>query len=364
MLFFRTSALVCAATILLSTAGCGTTVSSTTTGTTATLTPTATSKAPIHGLLSMGQTPFATNPALTPDNSMTDATANPNVYVAGVIVVTWKQLQPNSGATLDVSAIELGLTALAAYNTAHPAHPMTGKLRVFAGLNAPAWAMNLDGAAVSTIVNGTGYSIPRFWTANYQLAWQSLQKQLAAVYDTDARLQEVAVSGCSSTTAEPFIAPLDPTTLSLLHAAGFSDAAYQGCLQNMPTMYSAWTVTPLDYTFNQFTNTDTGGQVANPGFTLQVMASWRATYGTARGIIANHGLQNPLSNGALPVYGEFTALGGPIEMQTISPTVDWNAAIALAITYHPTEIEIWQTTQAGGQAVISLAQLQLWSSEF
>jgi hypothetical protein len=325
--------------------------------------PPATSKAPLNGLVAMGQESFNSNPALTPDNNLADPIANPNIYVAAVILVTWKQLQPDGPTTIDTSAIDTAIANIAAYNTANPSHPMVGKLRVFAGLNTPTWALNLDGPPITGTDNGVTVTFPRYWTPNYVTAWTNLQTLLAAKYDTDAMIGEVAVSGCSSTTAEPFIHSFGATVTPLLQAAGYTDAQYMNCLSTMGTQYAAWTQTPLDYTFNTFTALDSGNAVSNSAFTLQTMAAWRTSLGTARGVIANHGLQPTLTPDALAIYPEFTTLGPPIEFQSYGPTVDWDQTVALAVSYKATELEIWTTTQAGGQAQISLSQLQTYAAE-
>lgn len=321
-----------------------------------------TSKAPIHGLVAMNTEGFNSNPTLTPDNSLNEVNVNANVYAASVILVTWKQLQPTSGTSFDGSAIDSALSAIATYNTAHPSHPIVGKLRVFAGINAPAWAQNLDGAPLKS--PASSYTIPRYWTANYIAAWKNLQNLLAARYDNTALLGEVAVSGCASTTAEPFVADTGTMAIPILKAAGYTDAQKKTCLNTMADQYSAWTTTPLDYTFNAFVSIDTGvGAVDSTVYPQQVMVAWRNQLGAARGIVANHGLQPTLLPNAVAIYSEFQVLGKPLGFQSFAPNVDWNATIALGLTYHPSEIEIWQTTQAGGAAVITLAQLQLWASE-
>jgi hypothetical protein len=240
---------------------------------------------------------------------------------------------------------------------------MVGKLRIFAGENAPSWVMNLDGPPLTATINGVSGSIPRFWTANYVAAWTALQNQLAAVYDKDPRIGEVAVSGCASHTAEPFIFTTDVSLISVAKAAGYTDAQYQSCLSSMAAQYAAWTTTPLDYTFNAFNHLDSGVAVTDTSFPIQVMTAWRAALGTARGVVANHGLQPTLTNDAVPLYSEFATIGPPIEFQTYGPTVDWNATVSFALTYHPTELEVWDTTQAGGSASITLTQLQQFASE-
>jgi hypothetical protein len=359
-----TVALLLSATLIV---GCGSGVKTTGTVTTPTspTSPTSptTTKAPLHGLVSMNSENFVSNPALTPDNTQTEPNADPNVYVASVILVTWEQLQPTNGTTLNTTAIESGLAAIASYNTAHPGHTMVGKLRVFAGLNTPAWALAIDGGPVTATINGTTGSLAKFWTADYATAWTNLQTQLAAVYDKDARIGEVAVSGCSSRTAEPFIFTVDPSVIAVAQAAGYTDAQFETCLSTMATQYAAWTVTPLDYSFNPFNHIDSGVAVTDTNFPIQLMTAWRATLGTARGVLANHGLQMPLTTGATPLYAEFTVLGPPLEFQTYGPAVNWPQTIAYGLTFNPTEIEIWQTTQGGGYAVITLTQLQQWAAE-
>lgn len=342
--------------------GCSGTSTSASQSTTPPTSP-GTSKAPLHGLVNMGNENFVTNPSLTPDNSLEEPNTDPNIYVASVVEVTWNQLQPTSGSSLNTAAIESALGYIATYNTTHPGHTMVGKLRIFAGLNAPAWVMALDGGPVTATINGVSGSIPKFWTADYATAWTNLQTQLAAIYDKDPRIGEVAVSGCAARTAEPFISTNDPTVIPVFQAAGYTDAQYQTCLSTMATQYAAWTVTPLDYTFNAFTHLDSGTPVTDTNFPIQVMTAWRSTLGTARGILANHGLQPTLTNSAVPIYSEFSILGPPLEFQTYGPNVDWNSTIAYGLTFHPTEIEIWPTTQGGGSAVITLSQLQTWASE-
>lgn len=240
---------------------------------------------------------------------------------------------------------------------------MVGKLRIFAGLNAPGWVMNLGGPPLTATINGVTGTIPRFWTAAYATAWTNLQNQLAGVYDKDPRVGEVAVSGCASRTAEPFIFTTDASVIPAAKAAGYTDAQYETCLSTMAAQYAAWQNTPLDYTFNAFTHLDSGHAVADTAFPIQVMTSWRTALGTTRGVVANHGLQPTLTADAMPIYAEFSVIGPPIEFQTYGPTVDWNATVTYALTFHPTELEIWDTKQAGGAAQITLAQLQQWSTE-
>jgi hypothetical protein len=301
-------------------------------------------------------------PSATPDNSMEEINAHPGVYTGAVINVTWAQLEPSEGA-FDTSSIQSGLAAIASYNAAHPGTPVVGKLRIFVGTHVPAWLFSVAGGPITlTDANGNSGQFAAWWTAGYQGAWRALQAHLAAIYDKTSGIGEVAISSCASLTAEPFIEPLDTKSVTALHDAGYTDAQMEACLQSAPADYAAWTVTPLDYTFNEFHETDGSSVIGDPAFTTSEMQAFRSSIGT-RAVIANHGLQDPLDPDAQAIYPEFTALGPPIEFQTYGPDVDWQTAFNLGLSYGMSEIEIWQTIAAGGQANLSQSQLQGFASQ-
>jgi hypothetical protein len=308
--------------------------------------------------------------ATSQTNTFEELAAHPGVYVAAVINLDWSQLEPAQGI-FDDSALTAALANIAAYNAQNPTKPVVGKLRIFAGLGTPAWVIQATGGVALTDANGTG-TVGEFWTPAYRQFWQGLQTHLASEYDTSPAIGEVAISSCATITAEPFILPHDAASVSALHQAGYTDALGMACLSGAAADYAAWKHTPLDFTFNAFTQTDTGNEAINTAFPITVMQAFRAALGT-RGVVANHGLQSPLDAGAVPIYNEFAALStaaatatppsiSPLEFQTYGPTVDWPSAITLGLTYHPTEIEVWDTVAAGGQAPLSLAQLQGWAA--
>ncbi len=360
----RTSYFCCIAALMLL-AGCGSSSSSSSSGGGG---GTSTTKPILTGLVTMGP---ATAVGSVPANNFEELNAHPGVYSAAVIELYWSQLEPSQGVFND-SALTSALASLATYNTANPTAPVTGKLRIFMGLGTPQWVINATGAVTFTNSSGTA-TIGEFWTPTYRTYWQALQQHLASEYDTDSRIAEVAITSCSSVTGEPFVIPDDSTSIGILHAAGYTDAQGMACLSGAPADYAAWTHTPLDYTFNPFQGLDTGSDVPNVTFTTALMASFRASLGT-RAVVANHDLIDPLNSGNNGVYSEFTTLYNqaiaatpatvsPLEFQTLSPTEDWTTAIPLGMTYHPTEIEIWDTTAAGGSAPLTLSQLQTWAAE-
>ncbi|MGC8519023.1 MAG: InlB B-repeat-containing protein [Steroidobacteraceae bacterium] len=332
--------------------------------------PPPTAKPTLIGLVTMGSQTFLTNGTL-PQNRLLEANAHPGVYVAAVIEVTWSQLEPQPGV-FDDSAIDAALQNIATYNAQYPATPLVGKLRVFAGPNVPAWVLQQVGMVTLTDSNGSSAVFPDFWTPAYSALWTQLQQHLASVYDTNPLIGEVAISVCSSITAEPFVVPGDAASQQALTSAGYTGAQMQACLMNAPGDYAAWQRTPLDYTFNP---TSFAGAGSGSAFAIQVMQQFRQALGT-RAVLANHDLDDPILSTEAQDYAEFQALEAqaraasppmlsPLEFQTAGQSVDWPTVIPFAIsTYRPTEIEIWNSTAVpGGLAPITLTELQQWSAQ-
>lgn len=329
-------------------------------------------KSTLVGLVTMGSESFFNGSGL-PQNRLLEANTHPGVYSAAVIELTWAQLEPQPNQ-FDDSALVSALQTVQTYNQQYPATPLFAKLRIFAGVNSPAWVLQQVGSVTLTdSKTNTTYTEPDFWTAAYSQLWTGLQNHLASEYDSNPLIGEVAISVCSSITAEPFVLPGEAASIQALEAAGYTDGQMETCLSNAPADYAAWKQTPLDYTFNPLLLTATGQ--ADTAFPIQVMQAFRASLGT-RAVVANHDLNNPLPNQNLPaIYAEFQSLTAaaqaetppaisPLEFQTDGPTVAWSTLVPYAITtYHPTEIEIWNTTATGdGVADISLSELQQWAA--
>jgi hypothetical protein len=145
-----------------------------------------------------------------------------------------------------------------------------------------------------------------------------------------------------------------------VQAARYTDAAIRARLMEVIDDYAPWKLTAIDYTFNPFANTDSGKPVPDPSFVISVMRAFRQRFGE-RAVIPNHGLNDPLREGTQPIYDEIRSLGPPIEFQTVSPTVDFEAAVRLGLECHPTEIDLWDSKAAGGLAAITAEMLQEWA---
>lgn len=311
-----------------------------------------------------------------PQNRLLEANAYPGVYVAAVIQATWSQLEPQPGV-FDDSVIDAALQNIAAYNAQYPATPLVGKLRIFAGPNTPAWVMQQVGQVTMTNSAGLSAPFPDFWTPQYSMLWTQLQDHLASVYDSNSLMGEVAITACASIDAEPFITGFAQNTVALLNA-GYTDAQMEQCLGNAAQDYAAWTSTPLDYTFNPLYLRTTPGQPQGDSatFAIQTMANFRTALGV-RGVVANHGFNDPVGSSQLPLYSEFQTLYAtaqsaspptlsPLEFQTTSPSDDFATVIPFAIsTYHPTEIEMWNSTATGpgGLASVTMSELQQWAAK-
>ena len=319
-------------------------------------------KPPLTGLVAMGSLKFIRVPSILPDNSLKEVTAHPGVYVGSAVLLTWKQLEPQPGR-FDFSTVDAALANIRAYNARYPATPIKGKFRVYGGPNAPLWAMQLGGAPIPINDHGHDVQIGRTWSIPYRDAWRRLQAALAARYDTNPLVEEVAISSCAQSSAEPFHIPLVGANVQALLAAGYTDAAMKSCLAGALDDYAAWKHVALDFTFNPMHVISNNRKVLDPGFTEGVMRDFRRRMGS-RGVIAFHGLMPTMPRDAGAMLDQLKSLGPPIEFQTRGTKQDMQESLDTGKAYGMTEFEIWDTKDAGGSARITADQLQQWRTTF
>ena len=96
---------------------------------------------------------------------------------------------------------------------------------------------------------------------------------------------------------------------------------------------------------------------------MQVLQAFRDRYGS-RAVIATHGLDEDLPASKLDLYEGERRLGPPMEFQTVSPRVDFDGAVRTGLGLGASEIELWDSVDAGGQARYSAADLARWSTGF
>ncbi|MGO8740445.1 hypothetical protein [Rhodoblastus sp.] len=322
-------------------------------------------KPSIKGLISMG------NAA----NDLQDAFSRPNILSGYVINVTWRQLQPESAANLDFSAIDAALDKVRRYNSANSGHPMRVVLRVNGGVDAPQWVKTLDGAPGGIRLRVNAYNtvdVPRFWTASYRNAWRNLEARLAARYQSEPLVAQVSDAECAHTSDESYVNPTDPPSIVALFKAGFTNDKFKACLVNSIRDFDVWKTTRVDFTQNPFENLSvkTDAQGATTGVfgpldiqtTIAIMKEFRAALGP-RAIISNHNLaESPFPENRV-LYAAMQRLGGPIQFQTASTGAlrpdgsrtgllkDWDGAIKVGENYGASAVEVWPSIAFRGAPI-------------
>jgi len=315
-------------------------------------------KEPLYGLVTMGSVSDLRHGNF---DVLKEANVHPGIYSGVVIRVTWGALEPQRG-NFDFSAIETALTKIAQYNTQHPEHKLGSKIRVSATINPPNWLLSLAGGPVRIVLDAShSINVGLFWTNEYRQAWRELQQKLAERYDQNPLINEVCVTSATMITDEPFVAIFNQPTIQNLQAKGFTDLAYQQALTGALDDYSPWKKTALDYSFNMYREIDTGQPVNNISFTLSLIDAFRSRYGK-RAVLSNHGLQEHLSNGAIPVYNKFLVLGSPIAAQTNAPADLTDQTFNIGLSYGVSEFEIWDSIESGGHADFTMDDLIRWKN--
>jgi len=315
-------------------------------------------KPPLHGLISMGAYRFVGKGG-QPVNTLAPIRAKSGIFGGIVVVASWQQLQPTRGGVLPQSnVIDKALAEIRTYNLNHPNKPLGVRLRVWGGFMAPDWAKSIGGPPITATHNGKVRTVGGFWRPSYRMAWADLQAQLAARYDDEPLIQEVAVTQCMSFTAEPFFVPTEATVMPVLRAAGFTDAAYRNCLSTAVADYGPWQQTRLILAVNPYRTTQ-GAGAGDAAFTKKVMQACRTEIG-ARCVLDNHDLNSPLTSSIVPIYNYMRTLGPEIVFQTFNMTpADFPGTIKLGVQYGASAIELWQ--DYGGFPLVPSSQLRQWA---
>jgi len=343
-------------------------------------------KAPIRGLIDLGQ--VSADAMHEPPYNTLYYVCERQSAISGIVVNdTWADLQPaSSGQSIDTATIDAALQAVERYNR-FPGRALGVRLRVWAGIDAPAWAKTIGGAPIAicdqnavpqtsaarAAARATPTPCPavavrtvgRFWSDAYDDAWRALQKQLAAKYDRDPVVTEVSLSSCSSLTSEPFVQPEDGYSRANLLAAGYTDRRYQLCLSGAVARdYAAyWHDTPVDFSFNPFRRIDETPPQTDLAFTERTIDACRAEVGE-RCILLNETMGKFMpepspSPGATPalaadyfsMWQYMQRRGGGVTFQTASPPnllaawgtnlAGWDAAVRLASSFGAASLELF-----------------------
>jgi len=315
-------------------------------------------KPPIRGLVSMGAYKFVVT-ASDPVNTLEPLNAKPGIFGGIVILASWRELQqsPTSGIT-ENNNIDRALEDVREYNRKNPQKPLAVKLRVWGGFVAPDWAKQIGGPAIN-VVHKKPRTIGRFWSPPYRKAWAHFQEMLAAKYDSEPLIREVALTSCMSFTAEPFFLPGEPSVAKPLTDAGFKPFEYKQCLVNAVNDYAPWKMTNVEVPLNPI-HMPLGNPKGDIDFTQQFMRSCRQSFGK-RCIFDNHDLDTTPGKPVLNVYNAIKKMGGPVEFQTGPATPkDFEGTIKYGVSLGAGSIELYQ--DFGGFPLVPDDQLKRWAA--
>ena len=173
-------------------------------------------------------------------------------------------------------------------------------------------------------------TVGRWWGPNTRAAWAALQAALAARYDSNQVLLEVAVSSCAASTAEPMV--IDTDTLKAAQAVGYTTSYEHECLVGAFSDYAGWNVTggPLCVLANNALDAgvDASGSRLAPIYAA-IEAAWQA---------------------------HMTSTSVAFQMNSPS-TATWCGAIGVAVSEHARSVELWPE----GYGSLTTATLVSWS---
>ncbi len=320
----------------------------------------------IVGLIDKGSEAPYHQGAPYPVVDTTNVAAQSPAFAGIVVNQTWSQLEPSQG-TFDFSTLDASFAAVAAYNAQHAGAPLGVRLRVFAAYAAPDWAKTLGGTPITVPANlptNTGGTLGQWWMPGYRSAWAALQQALAGRYDTNPLLNEVAVSSCTTLTAEPFV--MAPGTIRAATADGWTTSAQQACLDGALSDYTPWTHTAIYYPMNPLA----GSQTVTDEVMQRCVSS--AAAGGPWCVLANNALSSvsATTGRSAPVYAEMNTLwtanssGTPIAFQMDGPNnATYCAAIGVAVSYHAQSVELWPAVPGQpGFTTVPTTTLVAWSN--
>lgn len=261
----------------------------------------------IYVLLTHAATSSTVKPVITGlmDRGMDDPSqpyvAPSTTYWGGALTgysvnVGWNEVQPTPYGSIQTNTrLHRILATVQNWNSAHPFAQMHIRLRIFAGVNTPAWAMNLDGPAMTLRCDNVPVpfscftpgahtvQIPRFWGPNYTAAYDQMMTKMSAQYDRDPEISEVVASQCSTLYPETFLRQFGlPGNAASYVFAGWTQQADQACMQSQINIFTTtWPTTNVGLALNPYDtlNTSTMQVQQNENFTDSMMAYCRQTLG-------------------------------------------------------------------------------------
>jgi hypothetical protein len=263
------------------------------------------------------------------------------VVNVSVLKVDWAVLQPVQGP-VDTSVIDAAVAEARRLGVGL-------KLRVAAGDGAPEWAKRIDGGPVTLFEpqGGTYVTVPKFWSPLFGAAYDVLMGELAARFESEPVLADVAISRCTTAYAEPFLrqASQSENRVALL-AAGYTTEADKRCHREQVVSHGRlWVRTRSSMAFSpvfQTVNPD-GSFVADAAFPVEMMDFMRAALGE-RAVLGNNSLSESRIGSADygGLYAAMVERGGPLYWQTAAVVRlgDWRFVLGWAADHGANYVEL------------------------
>ncbi|MCL1039133.1 hypothetical protein L2750_18545 [Shewanella submarina] len=211
---------------------------------------------------------------------------NPNgstwaTHVDGIVVqAEWAHLQPTkNGPISSNNVIDQAIAAVEQWNSANPNHTLGIKLRVFSGIYSPAWVSEETGSFYAQYKNGKEGELPFYWKNKvFRPLWRDFQSKLAAKYDAESVVREVAVSGCMTHNAETMWRnPRDNSrddgrkNIDIMIENGLTLAKDENCLQwQIRVAANKWPNTHIGMAYNMWKDYE-NGWAKKPAFVDSLM---------------------------------------------------------------------------------------------
>ncbi len=269
-----------------------------------------------------------------------------SVIKSYVVEVPWAQLQRRPGGAL-VHPNPIG-HALAQARAAG----MRIKLRVGVGTDAPRWAKRIGGPPIPVYYtsataghSGVAGTIGRFWLPAFGAAYRDLQQKLAAAYDGNPTLAQVAITRCSTIFSETYLRNTrDQRNIDALLAAGFTRAADDVCHERQMLAHRAWKHTRSSLSINPYQAISSDGSVKmDLSYSLAQMAQCRRIL-RRRCVLENYSLSSSrITDPAYaPIYARMQRLGPPFDFQTSTMAKVGNLSDVLeyALSIGATSVEL------------------------
>ncbi|MEC4728525.1 hypothetical protein HWQ46_23665 [Shewanella sp. D64] len=157
--------------------------------------------------------------------------------VDGIVVqVEWNALQPDAPvapgqkAVLDSSWIDAAIDDVETWNDVPGNNKLGIKLRVFAGIYTPQWVKNEAGSSTLDF-KGSNFDgdFPHFWKSAFKTRYKELHQLLAAKYDSEPLIKEIAISACMIKNADMHRARSEYQNINILVDAGLTWQKDRNC---------------------------------------------------------------------------------------------------------------------------------------